>query len=85
MNINTYQSFSKQRKILYLLFNQDTSPKNPLSCWVTVILIPSLTKFGQNVFATETKPFSHWLESLTENALYKAFLNANSAANPQAM
>ena len=45
----------------------------------TNILVPCLTKLGQNVFTNETEPFTKWLDSLTENALYKALLNAHSA------
>ena len=46
---------------------------------VTNVLVPCQTKLGQNVFTDETEPFTKWLESLTENALYKALLNAHSA------
>ena len=45
----------------------------------TNILVPCLTKLGQNVFTDDTEPFTKWLDSLTENALYKALLNAHSA------
>ena len=46
---------------------------------LTNILVPCLTKLGQNIFSNEEEPFTQWLESLTENALYKALLNAHSA------
>ena len=39
---------------------------------ITNIIIMCLTKVGQNIFVDETEPFSGWLESLYENALYKA-------------
>ena len=45
----------------------------------TNILVPCLTKLGQNVFTDDTEPFTKWLDSLTENTLYKALLNAHSA------
>ena len=47
----------------------------------TNILVPCLTKLGQNIFTDDTEPFTKWLDSLTENALYKALLNAHSAMN----
>ena len=47
--------------------------------WVNNVLVPCKTKLGQNVFTDETEPFTKWLESLTENALYKVLLNAYSA------
>ena len=46
---------------------------------VTEVLVPCITKLGQNVFTDETEPFTKWLESLTENALYYALLNAHLA------
>ena len=46
---------------------------------VTNILVPCLTKLGQNIFTDDTEPFTQWLDSLTENALYKALLKAHSA------
>ena len=45
----------------------------------TNILVPCLTKLGQNIFTDDTEPFTKWLDSLTKNALYKALLNAHSA------
>ena len=45
----------------------------------TNILVPCLTKLGQNVFTDDTEPFTKWLDSLTESELYKALLNAHSA------
>ena len=38
---------------------------------------------GQNIFSTETKPFNEWIESLNENALYKALLRAHTATRLQ--
>ena len=46
---------------------------------VTPNLVPCLTKLGQNIFSNEEEPFTQWLDSLMENALYKALLNAHSA------
>ena len=48
---------------------------------VTDIIIPCLTKLGQNVFSDETEPFSEWLDSHTKNSLYKALLNAHTASD----
>ena len=45
----------------------------------TNVLIPCITKLGQNIFSDETDPFSNWLESLNENSLYKALLKAHTA------
>ena len=39
----------------------------------------SMTKLGQNIFAEKTEPFTKWLETTTENVLYKALLNAHAA------
>ena len=46
---------------------------------LTNILMPCLTKLGQNIFSDDQEPFIKLLESLTENALYKALLNAHYA------
>ena len=48
---------------------------------LTNILEPCLTKLGQNIFSNDEEPFISWLDSLTEDALYKALLNAHSAMN----
>ena len=48
---------------------------------VTNIIVPCLTKLGQNIFSTETKPLSDWLESLNKNSLYKALLKAHTASD----
>ena len=47
----------------------------------TNILFPCLTKLGQNPWSSETSPFTKWLESLNENALYKALLMAHTATD----
>ena len=36
---------------------------------MTNVLVPCLTKLGQNFFSEETEPFIRWLDSLKENAL----------------
>ena len=46
---------------------------------VTNIIIPCLTKVGQNIFSHDNVTFSEWLDGLNENALYKALLNAHTA------
>ena len=46
---------------------------------VTNIIIPCLSKVGQNIFSQDNETFFKWLEGLTENALYKALLNAHTA------
>ena len=46
---------------------------------ITDVLVPCLTKLGQNIFSEETEPFIRWLDSLKENALYKALHNAHTA------
>ena len=43
------------------------------------ILIPCLSKVGQNIFSNESESFTTWLKSLTENAVYKALLNKHIA------
>ena len=48
---------------------------------ITNIIIPSLTKVGQNVFANEMEHFHTWLESLNKNAVYKALLQAHTASD----
>ena len=48
---------------------------------LTNIIVPCLTKLSQNIFNTETRPQSDWLESLNDNYLYKALLNAHSASD----
>ena len=47
----------------------------------TNIIVPCLAKLGQNIFSSETKPLSVWLDSLNENALYKALLNVHTASD----
>jgi len=51
------------------------------SSGATDIIIPCLTKVGQNIFNDNSEPFTKWLESLNENALYKALLNAHVAVD----
>ena len=43
------------------------------------IIIPCLTKVGQNIFTDDSDKFSIWLRSLNENSLYKALLKAHTA------
>ena len=43
------------------------------------VIIPCLTKLGQNIFSSEKKAFTEWLDSLNENSLYKALLDAHTA------
>ena len=45
----------------------------------TDLIIPCLTKVGQNPFSNDTAPFDTWLESLNRNALYKSLLAAHTA------
>ena len=54
-------------------FNEATGKSN--------IIIPVLTKVGQNCFVSDTKPFANWLDSLNANALYKSLLESHTAAN----
>ena len=48
---------------------------------MTNILIPCLTKLGQNIYTEETKPYDEWIDSLNANALYKALLRAHTASD----
>ena len=48
---------------------------------ITDLIIPCLTKIGQNCFSSTTEPFNTWLESLNKNALYKSLLEAHTAMN----
>ena len=45
---------------------------------VTDIIIPCLNKVGQNIFSQDNETFFDWLDGLSENALYKALLNAHT-------
>ena len=45
------------------------------------ILLPCLTKVGQNCFDMNMSAFNSWLESLNQNALYKSLLEAHTAFN----
>lgn len=45
----------------------------------TNLIVPCLTKVGQNSFESDKKPFSDWLNSLNSNALYKSLLEAHTA------
>ena len=47
----------------------------------TNILLPCLTKIGQNCFAPAPEIFATWLTSLSKNALYKSMLEAHMATN----
>ena len=46
---------------------------------ISNVIIPCLTKLGQNIFSSEKKAFTEWLDSLNENSLYKALLDAHTA------
>ena len=46
---------------------------------LTTIILPCLTKIGQNCYAPDNTAFETWLNSLNENALYKALLEAHMA------
>ena len=46
---------------------------------MTNVLVPCLTKLGQNIFSEETESFIRWLDSLKENTLCKALQNAHTA------
>ena len=48
---------------------------------MTNIILPCLTKVGQNPFIEENEPFLSWLETLNENALYKSLLEAHTAVD----
>ena len=45
----------------------------------TNLLVPCLTKVGQNCFRPDSVEFNKWLESLNSNALYKSLLEAHTA------
>lgn len=47
----------------------------------TNILLPCLTKIGQNCFEPVTDNFDTWLTSLSKNALYKSMLEAHMATS----
>ena len=47
----------------------------------TDLIIPCMTKVGQNPFSNDTASFEAWLESLNRNALYKSLLAAHTASN----
>ena len=46
----------------------------------TNIIVPCLTKVGQNCFSPDRASFDRWLESLNRNALYKSLLEAHTAS-----
>ena len=48
---------------------------------ITNLIIPCLTKVGQNCFNSNTDSFTSWLDSLNKNALYKSLLAAHTAMN----
>ena len=50
----------------------------------TDLLVPCLTKVGQNCFDPNTEEFAKWLESLNSNALYKSLLAAHTAMELEA-
>ena len=47
----------------------------------TDIIIPVLTKVGQNCFTSNLEPFQKWLDSLNKNALYKSLLESHTAVD----
>ena len=49
------------------------------SSGITNLIIPCLSKVGQNCFVTDTERFTAWLDSLDKNALYKSLLRAHTA------
>ena len=48
---------------------------------ISNIILPCLSKVGQNIFVNDKKPFLAWLDSLNKNALYKSLLEAHTAVN----
>ena len=50
----------------------------------TDLLVPCLTKVGQNCFDPNTEEFAKWLDSLNSNALYKILLAAHTAMELEA-
>ena len=46
---------------------------------ITNIILPCLTKVGQNCFSHDQAAFETWLTSLNKNALYKSLLEAHTA------
>ena len=49
------------------------------STGLTNIILPCLTKVGQNCFFPDKTDFDSWLSSLNKNALYKSLLEAHIA------
>ena len=49
------------------------------STGLTNIILPCLTKVGQNCFFPDKTAFDSWLSSLNKNALYKSLLEAHIA------
>ena len=47
--------------------------------FLNVIILPYLTKVGQNCFSHDQAAFETWLTSLNKNALYKSLLGAHTA------
>ena len=45
----------------------------------TNLIIPWLTKVGQNCFSDDKESFVSWLDSLNKNALYKSLLATHTA------
>lgn len=52
---------------------------NKESKGLTNIILPCLSKVGQNCFSDNNNTFETWLGSLTKNALYKSLLDAHTA------
>ena len=44
---------------------------------LTNIILPCLTKVGQNCFSHDKKTFEAWLNSLNKNALYKSLIEGH--------
>ena len=54
---------------------------NKESNGITNLIIPCLTKDGQNCFSSNTESLNTLFKSLNKNALYKSLLAAHTAMN----
>ena len=72
-----YREMAKIVKEFILVGWYSGTPVTRHVCYETAI--EKCVIVGQNILSTETKPFNGWLESLNENALYKALLRAHPA------
>ena len=68
------------------------SSSGETECCVTVntngktnLIIPCLTKVGQNCFSADMEVFTGWLDSLKTNALYQSLLEAHTALKLQGL